>query len=157
VFAGTINPPPDGRYLKDQTGARRYWMFRAGNIDLDGLMRDRDQLWAEAVYRYRNNEPWWLETPELEALATVEQAARTVFVDLWEPQVREWLGDRDDVSIWEALSGALGISREKATQPQQTRVAAILVHLGFTGPHRTNRAGKRENRYFKKPTSERAA
>ena len=52
-------------------------------IDVDGLERARDQLWAEAVHRFKAGEPWWLETPELEALATAEQAARFV-VDPWE-------------------------------------------------------------------------
>ena len=47
-------------------------------IDLDGLERGRDQLWAEAVHRFKAGEPWWLETPALEALATAEQAARIV-------------------------------------------------------------------------------
>ena len=40
-------------------------------IDLDGLRAARDQLWAEAVGRFYAGEKWWLETPQLEALATV--------------------------------------------------------------------------------------
>jgi predicted P-loop ATPase len=52
VFAGTINPTVGG-YLKDPTGARRFWPVACqGMIDLDGLKRDRDQLWAEAVARF---------------------------------------------------------------------------------------------------------
>src|ERR1700722_5968914 len=42
-------------------------------IDRDGIEHDRDQLWAEAVARYKSGARWWLETPELEALATAEQ------------------------------------------------------------------------------------
>jgi predicted P-loop ATPase len=146
IFAGTINPPLNGRYLKDRTGARRYWPFLASRIDLDALQRDRDQLWAEAVQRYRNGEPWWLETSELEALAAVEQAARTVLADPWEPMVREWLKDRTGVSIWDVLAGALGISRETATGAEQKRVANILMALGFV-PYRATEGGKRPHRY----------
>ena len=51
VFAGTIDP--NGPYLKDPTGARRIWPVVCGVVDLDGLRRDRDQLWAEAVVRFR--------------------------------------------------------------------------------------------------------
>ena len=73
VFAGTINPPANG-YLKDPTGARRFWpVMCRGMIDLEGLKRDRDHLWAEAVHRFKAGAKWWLETPELEALATAEQ------------------------------------------------------------------------------------
>ena len=52
-------------------------------IDLAGLEAVRDQLWAEAVHRFKAGAKWWLETPELEALATAEQEVRFV-VDAWE-------------------------------------------------------------------------
>src|SRR5262249_22025782 len=77
VFAGTINPPADGCYLRDPTGARRFWPLACiGTIDIDGVREARDQLWAEAVHLFKADHPWWLETSELEALATAEQAAR---------------------------------------------------------------------------------
>ena len=110
VFAGTINPPDDGRYLRDETGARRLWPVACrGMIDLKGLEQARDQLWAEAVHRFKAGEPWWLETPELEALATAEQALRLV-VDPWEDSIREWVGDRTDVSVKEVLQHVFGIA-----------------------------------------------
>ena len=75
-------------YLKDPTGARRFWPVAChGMIDLQGLKQARDQLWAEAVHRFKAGEPWWLETPELEALATAEQEARFV-ADAWEDDDR---------------------------------------------------------------------
>jgi predicted P-loop ATPase len=147
VFAATINPT-EGGYLKDPTGARRYWPVACrGMVDLDGLERVRDQLWAEAVHRYKAGEPWWLETPELEALATAEQAARFV-VDPWEAPICEWVGDRSDVSVSEVLEQALGLSAKEYTQSAQNRVARILTNhrLGFS-QFRPRRAGKRKRRY----------
>jgi hypothetical protein len=83
VFAGSINPAVGG-YLKDPTGARRFWPVACqGMIDRDGLEEVRDQLWAEAVYQYKSGARWWLDRPELEALANAEQAARFL-VDVWE-------------------------------------------------------------------------
>jgi predicted P-loop ATPase len=107
VFTGSINP--DGRgYLRDPTGARRFWPVTCGEIDVAAIERDRDQLWAESVMRYRKGQPWWLETPELEGLARAEQEMRFEH-DEWEPIIRTWLGSEKDVSVGEVLAGPLGL------------------------------------------------
>jgi predicted P-loop ATPase len=88
---------------------------------------------------------WWLETPELETLATAEQAARFE-VDAWAEAVGNWLVGRSDVSVGEVLVGALGVPQESWSQTAQNRVAAILTFTGFkryrpgkTGQPRTPR------------------
>ena len=154
VLAGTINPTVGG-YLKDPTGSRRIWpVICHGMIDCDGLEKVRDQLWAEAVHQYKAGMPWWLETPELEALATAEQTARYV-VDAWDERIRKWIGDRLEVDIWQVLEKGVGLKREKQMrQDYQKRVVAILTHMKFT-QHRI-RTGKgkdkdRKNVYRRDP------
>jgi predicted P-loop ATPase len=148
VFWGTINPV--GGYLKDPTGARRFWPVACKSVNLDALVRDRGQLWAEALVRYRARHPWHLETPELEALAAAEQAARYAF-DSWEEPVREWLTAKDDVSVAEVLVGALGIQQANWSQTAQNRIADILVANGFK-KYRPGRVGKsRTPRYRREP------
>jgi predicted P-loop ATPase len=151
IFAGSVNPTVGG-YLKDPTGARRFWPVTChGMIDRDGLEKVRDQLWAEAVHRYKMGEPWWLETPELEALATAEQAARFV-VDVWEEPIREWIGDRIDVGLFEVLKHALGLRNpEHWTQTVQKRVVGILTRMGFTKRRPRTTEGEREYRYRRDP------
>jgi predicted P-loop ATPase len=150
VFAATINPTVGG-YLKDPTGARRFWPVACrGMIDRDGLEKVRDQLWAEVVHRYKLGAPWWLETPELEALATAEQSARLV-VDPWEEHIREWLGDGIDVSLSEVLEHALGFAPEHQTQRAQKRVVAILTRMGFEKHRPRTPEGLREHRYQRDP------
>jgi predicted P-loop ATPase len=121
-------------------------------VERDGLEKMRDQLWAEAVYRFKSGARWWLETPELEALATAEQTARFV-VDAWEAPIREWLGDRTDTTIWELLEHALGLPPEAWTQSAQNRVAAILTRRRRFDSHRPRTPdGRRQNRYWREPT-----
>jgi predicted P-loop ATPase len=143
VFAGTINPLEG--YLNDPTGARRFWPVVCGGIDLETLIRDRDQLWAEALVRFQDGMPWWLDTAELEALAKSEQEARYE-VDAWTEKIVQWLAGRTDASVGEVLTGALGVARESWSQTVQNRVAKILVNSGFercrpgrTGQPRTPR------------------
>ena len=144
IFAGSINPR--GGYLKDATGARRFWPVTCGVIDLKALVRDRDQLWAEAVVRFKAHDPWWLETPELRALATAEQEARFE-ADAWMEKVNDWLVGRNDVSVGEVLVGALGIPQESWSQTAQNRVVNILVEKGFK-KFRPGKAGQsRSPRY----------
>ena len=50
VFAGSVNP--EGGYLKDATGGRRFWPVLCTTIDVERLRADRDQLWAEARDRF---------------------------------------------------------------------------------------------------------
>jgi predicted P-loop ATPase len=145
VFAGTINPVAGG-YLKDPTGARRIWPVAChGVIDREALERDRSQLWAEAVARFNVGANWWLETPELEALATTEQALRFK-EDAWKSPIIKWLGERQDVSLAEVLEHALKIAPRDQTHSAEIRVATILTQLGFT-KYRARKGNQRENRY----------
>ena len=147
VFAGTVNPDT---YLRDETGNRRFWPLRCGDIDLDGLRRDRDQLWAEAVMRYRAGAQWWIEDRELITHASAAQEARYQG-DAWDARIERWLiserrpvnvgfgqyedwQDRflpraqplTDVSVGEVLEQALGIEPAKWTRSDQTRVGNFL-------------------------------
>jgi putative DNA primase/helicase len=147
VFAGSVNPET---YLRDETGNRRFWPVRCGSIDLLALARDRDQLWAEAVSRYREGAIWWLDDTELVASAKAEQDKRYQ-ADAWDARIDRWLsyerrrvnhgyGNYDDwrdeeverstpltdVSVGEILEGALGIEAARWTRADQMRVTGYL-------------------------------
>lgn len=51
VFIGTTN---QNEFLKDDTGNRRFNPVEVSELDFGKLIEDRDQLWAEALYYYRN-------------------------------------------------------------------------------------------------------
>ncbi len=152
VFAGSVNPET---YLRDETGNRRFWPVRCGSIDLDALACNRDQLWAEAVARYRDGAIWWLDKPELVASAKAEQDHR-YHADAWDGRIDRWLvyerrrvnhgyGNYDDwrdeeverpspltdTAVGEILEGALGIEPGRWTKADQMRVGAYLKSNGW--------------------------
>lgn len=124
VFIGTTN---DDLYLKDPTGARRFWPVRCGRIDIDSLRRDRDQLWAEAVTRFKDGESWW-KVPVDEAREEQEKRYRT---DSWEEIIRDWLAEREETTTTEILEECLEIERGRHDSSSQIRVGNALKRCGW--------------------------
>jgi len=128
VFAGTVN---HGAYLRDTTGNRRYWVVRCeGPLDVPGLAEARDQLWAEALHRYRSGETWHLAPADERSMA-VETEAR-VEADPWEESLAAWTDTCDrPFTMAEALSDALGLKTSSKSSQVTIRVSRILARLGF--------------------------
>jgi predicted P-loop ATPase len=85
VFAASTN---EDEFLKDSTGARRFWPVDAPLTDAPGIRRDRDQIWAEAIVRFHKGEQWWMDTAQ-EKLAKKVQTTHTVS-DAWESRVVDY-------------------------------------------------------------------
>ncbi len=127
VFAGTTN---EEEFLKDPTGNRRYRAIRiVGVCDTESLSRDRDQLWAEAVRRYRSaelnpdladrqcpGERWWFSDAE-EVLAR-PIIDRHRLETPWADMIRDWL---------KTQQGPTGPSHQSWTTPE---VAQRALQLG---------------------------
>ena len=66
IFIGTINPYGSGKYVRDLTGARRYWPVKINKtefnpIDVDKVDEVLDQLYAEAVVAYKGGETHYMQ------------------------------------------------------------------------------------------------
>jgi predicted P-loop ATPase len=128
VFAGSTNKE---HYMIDSTGNRRFWPVKCTEINVEGLKRDRAQLWAEAVTAYRDNsEDWWL-TEELETLARREQERR-MELDPWQDTVSFWLKGRTDTSVDELLSDCIGKKLDARTRADQMQAARCLKKAGWS-------------------------
>lgn len=127
IFIGTLNPDESG-YLKDRTGNRRYWPIYATNINL-GLIGDwRDQLWAEALVRYRGGDAWWL-TREQEAVAEAARSSRNV-IDPWAEILNQKLHGEMIVDPMLAME-RLGLPNDKRNKETRDRVCQCLRACGF--------------------------
>lgn len=127
VLVGTVNP--EGGYLKDATGGRRFWPVQCHEIDIAGIRKHRDQLWAEAVYQYEKGERWWFDYSERH-IAEHEQQKRYES-DAWEEDVLKYTNGMDQITVNELLDDCLGLKPRDQNQITQNRVAKILVSDGF--------------------------
>lgn len=133
VFAGTTN---EGTYLRDPTGARRWWPVKVKDVDLWGLARDVDQLWAEAVARFHDGEDWHTLSPAT-MLALDEVRDGRALEDPWENPIRTWLSEttRDYVTTNEGLS-QVGLDINKAGPHDNRRIAVLYEKCGWNGKAR---------------------
>jgi predicted P-loop ATPase len=135
VLIGTTN---EDDYLRDPTGARRFWPIACEEISIDRLIQDRDQLWAEAVEKYRRGEAWHL-TDEEEALAAAEQKYRQPD-EPWADRIDGFVWAKAEVTIAEVLDT---ITPELGRQGHREylRVSRYLKRWGWVRA-RTSTSGR---------------
>lgn len=144
VFAGTTN---EDEYLRDATGARRFWPVACGEVDTAWLTKWRGQLFAEAVALYDRGTPWW-DVPTEDAKR--EQEARRVG-DEWERVITDWLIGKSEVNIGDLLKDALGIDADCWDKATQMRAAGIMKSLGWNRV--TARVGGKVQKVWRHPSS----
>lgn len=164
VFSGTCNTQ---EWIIDQTGGRRFWPIECGEINLEFIASNRDQLFAEALHRYRMGEPWW-DVPYKHAMD--EQESRRI-KDEWEglieryihegvsrvnPGPAQWY-DRpkplEYLTVMDLLTNCMGIPEGRCDRSVQMRVAQCLRTLGFV-KFRPNENGLRFNAYKRDPKAD---
>lgn len=124
IFVGTTN---DDEYLRDPTGGRRFWPCAVSKINVEMIEAHREQLFAEAVARFKMGESWWLVPRNL---AEAEQEQRRQ-ADPWEDDVRRWMvgqGSFTVSTLWvSCLKGDLARLDRQITM----RISKILRSLGM--------------------------
>lgn len=125
VLIGTTNSE---RYLRDDTGARRFWPIACTHIDLEWIRANREQLFAEAMADLAAGATWW-EIP-LEAAQDEQELRRQT--DPWEDLIEEYLATvkPEKLRVLDLLQGPLA-AWSNMDRGDQLRVAGILRRLGW--------------------------
>lgn len=132
IVVGTTN---SDEYLADPTGARRFWPVTVGRFDVDGIARDRDQLWAEAVAREAAGESIRLKEELWPAAGEHQERRRTL--DAWEEVIQEALEELEPASsghvkvATSSLWMRLGIEPARRDMFGARRIAEIMQRFGF--------------------------
>jgi predicted P-loop ATPase len=164
AFAATTN---EGEYFKDTTGNRRFWPVATGRISIDDLVRDRDQLFGEAVAMMNAGVLWYPTRDQQDRLISPEQENREI-PDPWHGHIYDYLQGVDAdgkpklagavkrVTARELLTKALHfeISKLGPARLETMRISAIMRKLGWTKGRET--AGARE-RFYTRPEGAEAA
>jgi len=130
LFIGTTNKAV---YLRDETGGRRFWPVKVGvthELDTDALIRDRDQLFAEAVHLFKSGKTWWPDS-SFEAEHIAPQQAARFETDAWEDRIHEFLSDKGRVTVLDVAQHGLSMEVAKLGTMEQRRITTILERLGW--------------------------
>jgi predicted P-loop ATPase len=127
LFVGTTNK---STYLRDETGGRRFWPVKVIRIDVDALCRDRDQLFAEAVHRYRTGEQWWPDGAFEREHIRPQQDDRFE-TDPWEDAIAAHVETLSRVRVTDVARNVLMIESAKIGTAEQRRIGAVLIGLGW--------------------------
>lgn len=154
ICVGTANKQ---ELLVDETGNRRWLPTIVGEVvDIDGIERDRAQLWAEGAMLFVAGGVDWEEAETLAKLEHEDYMLR----DEWEPLVAKWLsepedmgndvpGDREFLLTHEVLHGAMNMDAKSCNIIAERRIGAVLRSLGYER-RQIRHAGRRPWAFFRK-------
>lgn len=154
VFAMSTN---QDEYLKDESGNRRFFPVEViGMVNLDWLKSNRQQLFAEALYRVETLKESVYEYPEE---AEVHQASKMVRSS-FEDSIDDWLShpvgsngmamaiEVNGLTIMDVWRYALNGDKAKIRKPEEMQVSLALRQLGYER-RRTMIEGVKKWRWFK--------
>lgn len=147
VFVGTTN---EAEFLDDPTGARRFWPVEVGAMDVQGIEKDRDQLWAEAFEQFQaEGEAVRWHLTEEEASWMAERHAMHGRSDSWKDLLADYMfryAKGDGVPLDMVMKECLELEARDQHRGNAMRVASLLTSLGCV-KQRTIRSGIRAYRW----------
>jgi putative DNA primase/helicase len=116
-------------YLKTGNGRRRFWPLWCSSIDLEALHAQREQVFAEAVAKYRAGASWH-EMPE----GTEDEQTARIEPDLWNEKILNYaayiwdqsVGRTMQITSERLLKEAIDLDLKEIGQVEKNRVNAIM-------------------------------
>jgi len=161
AVVGTTN---QGSFLMDTTGHRRFLVIETGDkpFNLELLLAELDQIWAQAVSEYETGLPWWLDTAleedhqqEMEAFQAEEPW--TVLIDKALLRIKKDRNKAKEVELLcEGVTVAeilekMDIRAEAQNRGQANRVAEILRNMSWWRMENQVRRGEKRLRLWFPP------
>ena len=171
IIVGTTNS--EGGFLRDITGNRRFWpvMVSGNSILKPWDLKEVDQIWAEALYRYEEGEELYLKGDVSKMAKIAQQEAmesddregiileylETLLPTNWQNMTlyerRVYLGDknsieskgvvkRDKLCIMEIWCECFFRERQDLKRTDSYEIEAILNRIGGWERITTNKSGK---------------
>ena len=135
IFGGTTNRDD---WNKDETGGSRFLPVTCVSVNLEYLIENRDQFFAEAVHKYKTIPEYWNLVPLADAKR--EQEARRDH-DTLEEDISNWIGSRTEITTSEIMTDLMELKLDKQDKGIQMRVAKCLRAMGWKS-HCVWRGGK---------------
>lgn len=156
VFFGTTN---DEDYLTSVTGNTRWFPISTGTFNYKRLEREREQLFAEAMYTFRENPDvaWWEEPCNIQIMLKAARDQRRTF-NPYEESLSLWLdgnttppGNRRNQTCWKEIATEflkLETPKEWKDKLLQMQVTSALKALGW------NKGRDEYTTFWKRPESQ---
>jgi predicted P-loop ATPase len=136
VFVGTTN---DDEYLTD-TDNRRFMPLTLARVDRELLKDDLNQIWAEALHRYKAGEHWWHEredTAMVEMFAAETRDRQVMSGNGAMFKVKAWLEEtRKDFYSNDEIETVIGNWDGPLRDAKPYDVRQVLIKLGFVNTKR---------------------
>ena len=154
IFIATTN---EDEYLQSQTGNRRFWPLKTGTIDIEGLRRDRDQLWAEAAEVEAEGEPLVLPKNLWSEASSAQDERRQH--DPWDDILTGVKGhictneetgiEEERIASDELLRVYLELPPGKTQNADALRLRRVMHRLGWSGPKKLRFGENPKRGYFR--------
>jgi hypothetical protein len=133
VFVGSVNEP---EFLKDKTGARRFFPLSVEHGFPSWSEEEVDQVWAQAWALYARGEQWW-PTAEEESLLSVnaEEFRAKSWAEQQLDKIYDWTLPPEDntrhtaSAIWGSLHGLPGMGERKMSPVELSDLGHALRRL----------------------------